>query len=643
LILAGLLWAAASPASADAIGEALEARLTQVAAEFAPGGTRVGSVRSGTLVEGEAKRIGLTLESDRCYVFIGVGAPELQDLDLALEADGERLGEDTRPDNYPVVRACTPMRVRVEVVLSASSGGGRFLFGQFEVPDETPAGPGEEVGARLRAAGAALAPGMTPDGDIRRGRLIEDEVAAVSWELRGGRCHTFAAFGGPGLEDVNLQVFVGPRRAGDDMAPGSEAVVRSFCPAQDTPATVRVIAARGTGTYALGVWTGEATGPLTAVSAIDTAYLTRRLAERAAAAAAGMNPVQSAQFGSIETGRSANVAFPVEAGRCYRVIGVAEPALSNLDLTFFVDGRSVAEDLAPGGDPVVGYCAAAAGGARVDVWAVAGAGGYALGIYAGENTEATTRTADPLETLLHAAAQTLARGATLLSDPFIDELTVTASRQYDIQIQAGRCYAFVAVSDTGNLDLELFSGNAVLGRDDDLDNAPGLIHCAQEATTVRARLTLLSASGRYAFGVFDAPGVTQGVRPQPTITGQAVGGTQTDYVATRIRAAHAQRAAALLPVSDVQRGDLQQAATADFLLTLPAGRCYTIIAAGVPSVRDLDITLTSPYGQVLATDATDDATPVLITNPCPQWSGEYRIRVYMQLGYGAFGFQVFSQ
>jgi hypothetical protein len=106
---------------------------------------------------------------------------------------------------------------------------------------------------------------------------------------------------------------------------------------------------------------------------------------------------------------------------------------------------------------------------------------------------------------------------------------------------------------------------------------------------------------------------------------------------------HEQRAAALLPVSQVNRGTLQQSLSSEFLVNLPAGRCYTIIAVGVPSVRDLDISLTSPYGQLLATDATDDATPVIVTNPCPQWSGDYRIKVLMQYGYGNFGFQVFSQ
>ncbi|MBN1770151.1 MAG: hypothetical protein JXB32_02725, partial [Deltaproteobacteria bacterium] len=109
----------------------LTARLEQLAGEYAAGGTAVGSPRSGELGEGQEKRIGLQLEGGKCYVFIAVGEDSLSDLDLALESGGERLGEDTQPDNFPIVRACSPVAVRVEIVLAATRGAGSYVLGHY--------------------------------------------------------------------------------------------------------------------------------------------------------------------------------------------------------------------------------------------------------------------------------------------------------------------------------------------------------------------------------------------------------------------------------------------------------------------------------------------------------------------------------
>jgi hypothetical protein len=649
LVVLGASGVGAQTAGSDV----LQQRLTQLAGEYAQGGTLVGSNRSGSLAESQEKRIGLHLEAGKCYVFIGVGDGELADLDMALESDGQRLGEDTQPDNYPVVRACSPVAVRVEIVLTATRGAGAFLLGQYDVPPTgdalaaaQAAVPSDALTARLQAMAAEKAPGAAIEGELFRGRLIEDEVTALSRPLRGSTCYTFLAFGGDGASDLNLAVSVGSQSAGEDRSPGVEAVVADFCPSQDVTATVRLSMVRGGGDVVFAMYAKAATGAMTDVSLIDTAMLTRRLAERAATGATGMNPAQSPQFGSLREGRSANVMFNVQAGKCYRAVAVGEPGITNLDLSFFVNGEPVAEDVDPAVTAVVGTCATADGAARVDVWAVTGNGGYAVGVYSGEQPAAATTTAstNPLFTLLDAAAVTLAAGATRAADPFTGSLAIAGTQQYDVTLQAGKCYAFVGISDAGNLDLEVTSGTTVIGRDTDLDTTPGVLYCATAAMTVRTKLTLLSAAGNFAFGVYNAPSVQSGsTTPRVTSTGIAVGGTETDYIANQMRTLHERVAAALLPVSQVNRGTLQQAQESEFLVNLPAGRCYTIIAVGVPSVRDIDVTLTSPYGQVLATDSTDDANPVLVTNPCPQWSGDYRIKVLMQYGYGAFGFQVFSQ
>ncbi len=642
LLASALLFAGA--AAADGLSE----RLAALANRFAPGGTLVGSVRMGTLAEGQEKRFGMQLEAGRCYTFLAVGDDSMPDLDMALYADGRRLGDDTEPDNFPVVQACTPERARVEAVLTASRGGGAYMLALHEVPQGgEPAGAADGPARRVREIAQGRSPGATLDGEFTRGRLVEDEVSALSRRLSGGTCYTFAAAAGAGAEDLDLRILVGAQSVGADLGPGTEPVVADFCPARDVGAIVHVSMARGNGEFAFGMFGRPATGPLVDVSEVDTAGLTRRLLREAASSASGMTPARAPEFGSLAHGRSTSLGFATEAGACYRVVGVAEPAIANLDLTLFLDGSPVAEDTDPDATPVVGVCAAATGSARIDVWAAQGAGGFAVGIYSGRapaGAAAVQAPPAPLETLLEAAAEALAAGATRAAGPYTGALAVAGRQQYDVTLQGGRCYAFVGVCDAGNLDIEVLHGTVVMGRDTDLDATPGVVFCAPSAMTVRAGLTLLSAAGNFAFGVFLAPSVQpEALQPRPTATGISVGGAETDFVANRIRALHEERAAALLPVSAPQRAELGQAQSSEFVLSLPAGRCYTIVAAGVPSVRDLDVTLTSPYGQVLATDTTDDASAVLVTNPCPQWSGDYRIKVTMQHGYGAFGFQVFSR
>ena len=77
LVLGGTV-AGAQTAGTDVLLQ----RLEQLAGEYAQGGTMTGAARTGTLGEGQEKRIGLHLEAGKCYVFIGVGDGELADLDM---------------------------------------------------------------------------------------------------------------------------------------------------------------------------------------------------------------------------------------------------------------------------------------------------------------------------------------------------------------------------------------------------------------------------------------------------------------------------------------------------------------------------------------------------------------------------------
>ena len=71
---------------------------------------------------------------------------------------------------------------------------------------------------------------------------------------------------------------------------------------------------------------------------------------------------------------------------------------------------------------------------------------------------------------------------------------------------------------------------------------------------------------------------------------------------------------------------------------LPAGRCVELVAAGVPSVRDLVLEIEDPAGHRVAQDGTHRATEAV--RYCPRYAGTHTFRVRMFAGAGAVAAQV---
>ncbi len=62
---------------------------------------------------------------------------------------------------------------------------------------------------------------------------------------------------------------------------------------------------------------------------------------------------------------------------------------------------------------------------------------------------------------------------------------------------------------------------------------------------------------------------------------------------------------------------------------------------GDDKVKDLDLKLESPEGNVLGQDSTDENTALL--DHCPQTPGTYELTVAMAKGSGEYAIQVFSK
>ncbi|MCC7537124.1 MAG: hypothetical protein IT379_12960 [Deltaproteobacteria bacterium] len=107
------------------------------------------------------------------------------------------------------------------------------------------------------------------------------------------------------------------------------------------------------------------------------------MAARAAQFAAGMVPATPLARGTLATSATQDFTFTFTAGKCYKIIGVGGPTVTDLDLKLYdTAGAMLQQDIATDNYPVLGlsqpFCAATAGSYRIEVRMYAGSGEFGL-------------------------------------------------------------------------------------------------------------------------------------------------------------------------------------------------------------------------------------------------------------------------
>ncbi|MCC7541735.1 MAG: hypothetical protein IT379_36285 [Deltaproteobacteria bacterium] len=239
-----------------------------------------------------------------------------------------------------------------------------------------------------------------------------------------------------------------------------------------------------------------------------------------------------------------------------------------------------------------------------------------------------------------------------------------------------RCYLFLATAQPSvtQLELRLFRDGREVVRHTRPGRRAAVDLCVPRRTPVELRVRVAEGNGywvaaQYAYASRDllatvgTPGRTSMpsqlalAEPAPGATADAgaarpidetldfppnlrVGGAASGRIPDRIRAAHAAVAQGRRPITDVLGAQLQTAQSREHVLELRAGACYSILAAGMPSISNLDLALFDPLGNRLAEDETTDAEPRI--EICPPVPGRYRLVVRVFSGYGRYGVQVFG-
>jgi len=115
-----------------------------------------------------------------------------------------------------------------------------------------------------------------------------------------------------------------------------------------------------------------------------------------------------------------------------------------------------------------------------------------------------------------------------------------------------------------------------------------------------------------------------------------IGGGAADYVGAQLRAYAASRPGRV-GFTPVVRRVLATHEQFGETAVLPAGRCVELVAAGVPSVADLELRIEDPNGNRVAEDGTRRNTEGV--RFCPVFTGTYTLRVRVRMGAGLVAMQ----
>jgi hypothetical protein len=374
--------------------------------------------------------------------------------------------------------------------------------------------------------------------------------------------------------------------------------------------------------------------------------------------------VRGEQSGTLRAGalrQGQQRAFPivVPPNRCVAVFGRGGAGLDNIDVSL-VRGRNVlARDTTASAEAELRFCAGTRPErARMQVRAFRGSGLFAAAAFL--LPEGATPT-DPVQApaggpeagtgalvRLEARARAVVGDYVPVSPPGRENLRAGERIDRTVLLSPGRCYRVVAAAEEGVVDLDLVlvgPTGAEVQQDTGDDREPTLGVLRPLCPALPGQYHLIArvetGAGAFAWQVYGSGGAVATGPAAPAGPRFRVGGAGDDFVAQRIRALHQQRGDGRQPITDLASGELRTNEQREIRLRVEGGSCYTVIGAGVPSIRELDIRVLDAFGNERAHDEQRDAFPT--ASFCAQVAGEWRVVTRVFIGYGRYGVQIFRR
>lgn len=187
-----------------------------VAQQTELGRAPAGAPLSATLAEHGTLTRDLSLVGDTCYAVVGVGGPEIYDLDLAVAAaNGAPLARDASRAPDAQLAFCTTSTAIYRLSVHADVGHGPVVVQLFRVAEPAQSQPAglvggarvryAELGARMATRGFALRP-------LGWGQLGPGEHLAMPLPVARGQCVAIGGVASDDLDEADLDVVV----EGDD-------------------------------------------------------------------------------------------------------------------------------------------------------------------------------------------------------------------------------------------------------------------------------------------------------------------------------------------------------------------------------------------------------------------------------------------
>jgi hypothetical protein len=474
---------------------------------------------------------------------------------------------------------------------------------------------------RLRERGGTQASGPA------RWFVLEGEGVSAPLDLPTDRCTTFVALGGGGLRDLRLALYDGEgTELAADAVPGEGALVH-VCPGAEATAGMSghaphhlvATSAEGAGALLVAGFTAPAGTRLRfdglfdglLAPRVESAALEARLAvAREPLRARGFVQQGATTVGTLAEGEGLQRTEPLDVEHCYAVVAAASDGLADVDLFVYdAQGAEIARDIGQDAAPALEVCPLEGGPHTVEVRAFSGAGGVALAVLSGPATlrgapadgtaggpgddaargdPGTEAAVDPVAALQPVLAALASRGYGEAVLAVRDGVIAPGEeRVHELNAPAGCAVVIVAGGGRG-ADLDLYLADASgreLERDTSVQPIARASVCRAAAGVLRATVKAYGLDGRYALAMVPAP--------------RAI----TTDNALRLDEARAPLVARGYRVTQSSEVALAEGERRALPLSIAAGTCLAIAAAGDSSLRDVDLFLRDADGRLLASES----------------------------------------
>jgi hypothetical protein len=613
-------------------------------------GKIVDSHAAGFSVDGKATIVHLSkkgshdftheAQQGQCYRFFAVGEKDSFKLSIGVKKGTVLVGETADAYSAAVVDVCSSLDEQLSVTVSTPSFGGDLVYAVYKV--EAKKAPAKsEVGSRMKVLAVKNVPGAKLIAVPTTAMLGKGKSFSLTVSVEEQACYKFIAVGGSGVDDISLQVKSKAQVVTQDDSTGDHPVVE-YCPSKSGKVVVSFTAAQGQGMVLASAFEAPASTILVGVTDVQTA-LDKRLEAEAEIYAPDMNMVGVIKKGDIVNKKPLWFDVLLSKGVCYKFIAVGGAGINDLDVALLKnksqgDKNAMAADTTDDDAPIASYCSENSGAGVVKL-SSKGSGIYSMGVYAGASAEAgATAGYEELTTVFESQAKLLDEKWTAADTMKTAVIGEGTEASIDVKMSSENCYGLLVVGlgDIKAMKVTVTAEGNKLAQSAKTQSTMFVEVCPDNDLVAAVKVTSQSGFGPMALKAYSVEsGFDQIFVP--------VGGLGKSFIATNIRKLHGKKGKKRPAITELLEGDLQTAKTKTFDVELKGGKCYTVIAAGNPSVKELQVKLYSPLGEEIAAGKDQGADVVFETTPCPTWNGTYKLEVKMFMGYGKFGAQVFGQ